>query len=234
MTLKRLKNNPKIPEKVIESLSKEIVNKNIKIGQELPSEIEMAKMLGVSRGSLREGLAILEFLGVIISKGRKKVMARDANKIKNILNLLKLSINKDIIYDFIEFRRVMDTFIAELACKRANKRDLRELEKTVNELKKNPDNKKADFQFHINLSRASHNTFFAAMEELLIYMFGTIREKASMVPGRKDQIVKEHEDIFIAIKERDSSLARRRVKTHLKNIEEILKTISSQFTNNNK
>lgn len=191
----------------------------------------MAKMLGVSRGSLREGLAILEFLGVIISRGRKKILARDANKIKNILNLLKLSINKDIIYDFIEFRRVMDTFIAELACKRANERDLKELEKTVNKLKKNPDNKKADFQFHINLSRASHNTFFAAMEELLIYMFGTIREKASMVPGRKDQIVKEHEDIYKAIKERDSSLARRRVETHLKNIEEILKTISSEFTN---
>lgn len=193
----------------------------------------MAKMLGVSRGSLREGLAILEFLGVIVSRGRKKILARDANKIKRISNLLKLSINKDIIYDFIEFRRVMDTFIAELACKRANERDLRELEKTVNKLKKNPDDKKADFQFHINLSRASHNTFFAAMEELLIYMFGTIRNKASMVPGRKDQIVKEHEDIYNAIKERDSLLARRRVETHLKNIEEILKTISSEFMNNN-
>lgn len=193
----------------------------------------MAKMLGVSRGSLREGLAILEFLGVIVSRGRKKILARDANKIKKISNLLKLSINKDIIYDFIEFRRVMDTFIAELACKRANERDLRELEKTVNKLKKNPDDKKADFQFHINLSRASHNTFFAAMEELLIYMFGTIRNKASMVPGRKDQIVKEHEDIYNAIKERDSLLARRRVETHLKNIEEILKTISSESVNNN-
>lgn len=193
----------------------------------------MAKMLGVSRGSLREGLAILEFLGVIVSRGRKKILARDANKIKKISNLLKLSINKDIIYDFIEFRRVMDTFIAELACKRANERDLRELEKTVNKLKKNPDDKKADFQFHINLSRASHNTFFAAMEELLIYMFGTIRNKASMVPGRKDQIVKEHEDIYNAIKERDSLLARRRVETHLKNIEEILKTISSESMNNN-
>lgn len=228
-----MENNPKIPEKVIESLSKEIFKENIKIGQELPSEIEMAKMLGVSRGSLREGLAILEFLGVIVSRGRKKILARDANKIKRISNLLKLSINKDIIYDFIEFRRVMDTFIAELACKRANERDLRELEKTVNKLKKNPDDKKADFQFHINLSRASHNTFLAAMEELLIYMFGTIREKASMVPGRKDQIVKEHEDIYNAIKERDSLLARRRVETHLKNIEEILKTISSEFMNNN-
>jgi len=234
MILKRLENNTKIPEKVIESLSKEIINGNIKIGQELSSEMEMAKMLGVSRGSLREGLAILEFLGVIITKGRKKVLARDANKINKILSLIKLSINKDIIYDFIEFRRVMDTFIVELACQRANEGDLRELEKTVNKLKKNPDNKNADFQFHINLSRASHNTFFAAMEELLIYMFGTIRNKASMVPGRKDQIVKEHEDIYTAIKERDCSLARRKVETHLKNIEEILKTISIKSTNDDK
>ncbi len=222
--LKKLTNNPKIPEKVIESLSREITNENIKIGQELPAEIKMAEMLGVSRGSLREGLAILEFLGVIISQGRKKTLVRDANKIQKLLNLIKLSSNHDIICDLLEFRRILDLSIVGLACERANGKDLINLEENINSLRKNPDDKKADFQFHINLSRACHNTFFAAIEELLIYMYEIIREKSSLFPGRKEQIVKEHEDILNAIKKRDIFLAREKTNYHLQNIEKILKT----------
>lgn len=221
--LEKIEDNTKIPEKIIDSLSREITSGNIKIGQELPAEIKMAEMLGVSRGSLREGLAILEFLGVIISHGRKRTLARDANKIKKLLNLIKLSHKQDIIKDLLEFRRIIDIAIVNLACERATDKDISNLEKNIECLRKDPNDKKADFQFHINLSKASHNAFFAAIEELLIYMYEMIRQKSSVVPGRKEAIIKEHEDILNAIKKRDIFLARTKTNYHLQNIEEILK-----------
>lgn len=222
--LKKIEDNPKIPEKIIDSLSREITCGNIKIGQELPAEIKMAEMLGVSRGSLREGLAILEFLGVITSQSRKKTLARDANKIKKLLNLIKLSYKQDIISDLLEFRRIMDIAIVSLACERATEKDISSLEENIECLREDPNDKKADFQFHINLSKACHNTFFAAIEELLIYMYEIIRQKSSVVPGRKAEIIKEHEDILNAIKKRDIFLAREKTNYHLQNIEKVLKT----------
>lgn len=209
---------------MIDSFSQEIANENIKIGQELPTESKMAEMLGVSRGSLREGLAILEFLGVITSQGRKKTLIRDVNKIQKLLRLVKLSFQKDIICDLLEFRRILDISIVKLACQRANKKDIRELEFIVNKLRENPDDKKFDFQFHIYLSKASHNTFFVAIEELLMYMYEIIRAKSITIPGRREKIAKEHEDIFYAIKDRDVLLACEKTEYHLQNIEKVLKT----------
>lgn len=48
----------------------------IRINEELPPERELAENLGIGRGSLRESLAVLEFLGVIESRGNRKVVIK--------------------------------------------------------------------------------------------------------------------------------------------------------------
>lgn len=68
MQLDKIQNtSPKIPELIMQSLIGAIEAGHIHVGEELPSERELAESLGVGRGSLRECLAILEFLGAIES-----------------------------------------------------------------------------------------------------------------------------------------------------------------------
>ena len=68
MTLSKINyDSPKLPQLVAQTLINAIESGQIQVGQELPSERDMAEMLGVSRGPLRECLAILEFLGAIQS-----------------------------------------------------------------------------------------------------------------------------------------------------------------------
>lgn len=55
--------SPKIPELVMQALISAIESGQIQVGEELPSERDLAEHLGVGRGSLRECLAILEFFG---------------------------------------------------------------------------------------------------------------------------------------------------------------------------
>lgn len=70
MQLDKIQNtSPKIPELIMQSLIGAIEAGHIHVGEELPSERELAESLGVGRGSLRECLAILEFLGAIESRG---------------------------------------------------------------------------------------------------------------------------------------------------------------------
>jgi len=74
---------PKIPELVMQTLISAIERGDVHVGEELPSERDLAEMLGVGRGSLRECLAILEFLGAIENRGNRKVVIRDADYIQS-------------------------------------------------------------------------------------------------------------------------------------------------------
>src|SRR3712207_8380429 len=55
-------------EKVIEYVRNHILKKEFKIGDKLLSERELAVQLGISRNSVREGLRILERMGVLCSQ----------------------------------------------------------------------------------------------------------------------------------------------------------------------
>ena len=63
--------NPRVPELIMQSLIKAMEDGHIRVGEDLPSERDLAEMLGVGRGSLRECLAILEFLGAIDGRGNR-------------------------------------------------------------------------------------------------------------------------------------------------------------------
>ena len=79
MRLEKIQNeSPKIPELVMRSLIAAIESGQIRVGEDLPSERDLAESLGVGRGSLRECLAVLEFLDAIESKGNRKRVAKDA------------------------------------------------------------------------------------------------------------------------------------------------------------
>ena len=85
MQLDKIQNtSPKIPELIMQSLIGAIEAGHIHVGEELPSERELAESLGVGRGSLRECLAILEFLGAIESRGNRKVLLRNADFIQKV------------------------------------------------------------------------------------------------------------------------------------------------------
>ena len=110
----------KIPEKVMWALIDAIESGQIKVGEEMISERDLAETLGVGRGSLRECLGILEFLGAIENRGYRKAVVRDADYIRRIISLVRVSDQEGIQDDFSEFRRVTEAAIAELASQRRN------------------------------------------------------------------------------------------------------------------
>ena len=64
MQFEKIQNNgPKVPELVMDSLLKAMEAGTIRVGEELPPERDLAEALGISRNSLRECLAIMNFMG---------------------------------------------------------------------------------------------------------------------------------------------------------------------------
>ncbi|NMA67829.1 MAG: GntR family transcriptional regulator, partial [Desulfitobacterium sp.] len=61
-----------IPEQIAEIIKDNIIAGKLKLGERLPSEIELAEHLGVSRSTLREALDILESQQIIYRKQGKQ------------------------------------------------------------------------------------------------------------------------------------------------------------------
>ena len=210
----------KIPEKVMWALIDAIESGQIKVGEEMPSERDLAETLGVGRGSLRECLGVLEFLGAIENRGYRKVVVRDADYIQRIISLVRVSDQEGIQDDFSEFRRVTEAAIAELASQRATEEDLKQLREALAALEAEPMDYQNDVRFHDALARASHNMMLAASIHLVNAMLGDIRIRFG---GHEDYQKKTHAShcaIYEAVRDHDAARARAEMEKHLQIVEE--------------
>jgi len=232
--LQKIEVNRKIPEKVTESLLESISKKRIKIGEELPPEKELAELLDVSRGSLRESLAIMEFLGIIENRKKKRIVVRDQLRAENLFSLIKISDKKELIYDLIEFSKIFTTLCVKLACLRATNKELSEIEKGIIRLEKEQDYDaiiKANHNFHINIAKATHNPLIVLIEELLMHVMDSFRKRVKLSDERKRRILEEHMKIYKAVSEKDVTRAGKFMIEHLVNAEKEIKRSDSQKDN---
>ena len=66
---------------VINRLTDAIKNGELKPGDKMPPEIELAESLGVARSSVREAIKILSYLGVLESRRAEGTFIRNHRKI---------------------------------------------------------------------------------------------------------------------------------------------------------
>ena len=142
MHIEKIQQNiaPRVPELIMQALVKAIEDGHIRVGEDMPSERDLAEMLGVGRGSLRECLAILEFLGAIDGRGNRKVLLRDADYIQKARSWIECSNEMGGTEPFNEFRRVIEVGIVGLACERATEEDMAALDEAIRNLDEDPAN----------------------------------------------------------------------------------------------
>ena len=220
MQFEKIQNNgPKVPELVMDSLLKAMEAGTIRVGEELPPERDLAEALGISRNSLRECLAILNFMGIVENRGNRKILVKYADRFRKARSLIELSYSQDTFEDFMEFRRTNEREIARLACRRATDEDLERLRNSVERLESDASDFEADVEFHVNLAYASHNTIFAAM---LNYVNSLILELRMRFFEREEyhgKTAEAHRRIYEAVLARDEELAAYEMGRHLRIIE---------------
>lgn len=215
-------------ESVIEQIMNLIKNNELKPGDKLPPERELAEKLSISRNSLREAFRVLESRGLIKSKpggGRfiREIRENDHNNTENII----LSLEKSSILELLEAREIFEVKIAEIAAQRATLEDIEIIEEVLNKMNQKEelkDDKKteSDTEFHLAIAGASHNFVFVNIMKLHLDLLKETREKTWQIPGRREKQYQEHQAIFQAIKEHNSKKAEEAMLKHLRNIREIV------------
>ena len=209
-------------ENVIEQIMELIKRNELKPGDKLPPERELAEKFSISRGSLRESFRVLESKGLIKSKpgGGRFIQEVGKDHIVYTENMV-LNLKKSSILEILEARDVIEQKVAEIAANRATAKDLKAIEETIEGLSKARNSQErieSDNNFHLAIVKSSYNFVFVDIMRLNLSLLNEIRGKNWAVPGRYKNTKEEHQLIYKAIKERNSKKAGEAMLNHLKNV----------------
>ena len=215
-------------ENAIEQIMDLIENNELKPGDKLPPERELAEKLSISRGSLREAFRVLESRGLIKSKpggGRyiREIRKNGHNNTENII----LSLEKSSILELLEAREIFEVKIVKLAAQRATPEDIKSIERALNKMNEEAElevdrKTESDTEFHLAIAGASHNFVFVNIIKLHLDLLKETREKTQQIPGRREERWHEHQAILQAIKGHDTKKAGEAMLRHLRNIRQIV------------
>jgi len=202
-----------------------ISNGELKPGQKLPSERDMAESLGVSRASVREALTALEAIGILDIRPGEGTFVRETSVSTTFAPLaMVLEMEQNPGGQLMEVRRVLETEMAALAAQRATEEDLNKIETNLNHMKTATtisQSVEADLRFHFSIAEATHNTILLRMmntvADLMHNAFRVQREE--LYSYKSNEIICEHEAIYNAIRDRDLETARAKMLQHIDNIQ---------------
>ncbi|MGS0763718.1 FadR/GntR family transcriptional regulator [Syntrophomonas curvata] len=215
----------KIYEEIVEQLKEMISNGELKPGQKLPSERDMAESLGVSRASVREALTALEAIGILDIRPGEGTFVRETSVSATFAPLaMVLEMEQNPGGQLMEVRRVLETEMAALAAQRATEEDLKNIKTNLNHMKTAQtisQSVEADLRFHFTIAEATHNTILLRiMNTVADLMHNAFRvQREELFADKGTEIICEHEAIYNAIRDRNSEAAKSKMLQHIDNIQ---------------
>ncbi len=188
-----------------------------------PSERDLAEHFSVSRGQVREALAILEAMQVIERRAKSGIYVNaDKTGIEAMAFFARagLPIENRQIYEAVEVRKIHEIKAAELAAVRADEENFERLREILAESEKRIDSGEGldglDQAFHLEIVRATQNTLFLNICTAF-YELGQQRLKVYFRDiDRNRKSHEEHKQIYEALVNRDGALASALMVSHLR------------------
>jgi DNA-binding FadR family transcriptional regulator len=218
---------------IVDSLVASIRDGQLQPGEKLPTEADIMARFDVSRTVVREALSKLQASGQVETRhgigtfvlaateaGNFRISAGDFATVADVISVLELRIS-------------LETEAAGLAAQRRTDDNLGAMEKALqafhDSIHTDSDAVPPDFQFHMEVARATGNRHFADLMNYLGTMLiprTRVNTAVSAPEGRLSYLLRinaEHESIYNAIRNRDTEAARAAMRTHLSNSRERLR-----------
>jgi GntR family transcriptional repressor for pyruvate dehydrogenase complex len=217
-------------EEIIKQLQELIRKGELKPGDKLPPERELAVQLNVSRTAIREALRSMEMMGYIESKVGGGTFIRQVT-LDNVIEPFSgiLSQNKKLMMELIEVRMLLETEIAKLAARRIDNRKITVVEETLKLMKKEVSEGgiglEGDNAFHNALAMAADNLAMSKILNMCEDLLSSTRESTLKIPDQPQKSIDDHSKILEAVKNGDEKKAGMLMKEHLvkayKNLEQV-------------
>ncbi len=188
-----------------------------------PSERDLAEHFSVSRGQVREALAILEAMQVIERRAKSGIYVNEGIGGLEAMAFFAragLPLENRQIYEAVEVRKIHEIKAAELAASRATDENfdrLRDiLARSEERLTAGLGLDQLDQEFHLEIVRATQNSVFLNICTSFYALSHGRLQVYFRSPERNRKSHEEHVQIFDAITRRDAALASALMVSHLR------------------
>lgn len=219
----------KLSEKVAHRLYELIVEEHRYAPMEkLPNESDLSTLLGVSRPTLREAVALLVSQGVLQiqrGKGTFVVEALPSNGLD--LSALSNLQAKERVRDLYEMRLIFEPAVVALACQRATDEELSIIagkgNATTSLAKTGGDWAASERAFHWAIVKASRNEY---MKKLYPIIHSAMEEMLDITPDKSEMLditIADNQTILEFLLQRDEVGASQAMSIHIRHMMNMLK-----------
>lgn len=206
---------------VASRLQELISEKKLTPGDRLPSERELSAALEISRPAVREGIRILEGLGIVeVRHGKGIFILEGQSQPLTDLSQLDSSHRLLLLRQATQARRCIDVEAAIVAANTATDEDLRRIQAYLDEADQEPMRAKRqyslDLGFEVLLAEATHSEYLIALQRTAHQMFIAAWTSAGVIPRAASLRSEHHRDIFAAVQSRDAARAGELMREHFR------------------
>jgi GntR family transcriptional regulator, transcriptional repressor for pyruvate dehydrogenase complex len=209
-------------ENVVKQLREMIQKGQLRAGDRLPPERDLAKLLNVSRPTLRAGIRSLAAVGVLQSRqgaGTFVVETDDSPTLDSSPLRLMAALHGFTSMEMFEARRSLEMAIAGLAAERATGDQMaslaEELAGMFASLEEPEQYLVHDMRFHQMVAAASGNRILTALMNMVATILYDVRSKTVKRATDLKESAEMHRQIYRAIRDRNSEAARNAMRDHL-------------------
>lgn len=215
--LKRIKSES-VVQQIIDSLVEAMIRKELKPGDQIPTEMELAERLGVGRNSVREAIKILVYFGVLeIRRAEGTYVCEGFTDTMIDPIIYGIILDKAGSYEYLmELREIMEAGVMKLAMENAKEEEFKnlriQLERMRREIEIGPENVDRVFQedneFHSIITSMGHNPLVQKIEAVVRTLTHSMRYetvKAMVESGRGQELYEAHEKLLRILESKDET-----------------------------
>ncbi len=216
---------------IVSELESKINNNEIKEGEKLPSERELASHYDVSRSVIREALGVLRENGLVTVHAGRGAYATKPNPImitdsfERIMKYYNTSIE-----EILEVREELEKIIVLKVVHAATEEDIKQMYAIYNEMEdckyKLEEFTKLDEELHKQLAKSTNNPIYHLLLSSFIDMTQKILFQITfMFPHSSKEAQEQHLALIKAIENRDETEAEKIIVDHMEVIRSEIKIL---------
>lgn len=209
----------------VESSILDYIKKNeLRPGNSLPNEIELAIELGISRNVLREALSRLRMLGIIQSRTKRGIIIQEPSLLTGFERAVEpYLLSENTIVEMMGMRIIIENGLVDFLFENLTDQHILELESIVysQESKLYPLTVEQETVFHKKIYEITGNNFMVQFQQIIQPVLEVANKdyQSSFAPVN-ERLLKEgrmvtHKELFLFIKNRDLEGYRNAIKLHL-------------------
>ncbi len=211
-------------EGVVAQIQQLIRTRELTPGDRLPSERELAAVLGIGRPSVREALRALDTTGLIEVRSGQGAFLRNLSvdpylaTVRESLAFL-LDVKEDTLLELWEVRQGLEEQIARLTAERRTQAQLDALRGHTEEMRKRIDRPesfvRAGVACHRALCEATGNAVLRTVWEAIADLIEKSQRRIIGIPGQPGEALRQHEKLLEAVEAGDAERAALAMREHM-------------------